>query len=90
MAVCVICEEEELSPRSKLKVGKNCRASMGVWGRRPTAEVLNRRRKLHIYDMRMENVVLNPRNLKAEPVVKKFETAAQVKKRVKLERKNGG
>lgn len=90
MAICILCEENELSPRSKLTTCSNCRASMGIWGRRPTIEVLNRRRKLHIYDMRMENVVINPGNIRAVPLIRKFVTASQLKKQAREERKTNG
>jgi hypothetical protein len=83
MAICIICEEQELSPRSKLLTCKNCRQSMGEWGRRPPIEVLNRRRKLHIYDVRMENVVLNPGKLKVAPVVKPFRSNTAVKRELR-------
>lgn len=89
MAVCTICEEQELSPNSRLVTCKNCRASMGVWGRRPPIEVLNRRRKLHIYDTRMENVVLNPGRLKIVPVVKPFRSNTVVKRELRLIRNRG-
>jgi hypothetical protein len=87
MALCKLCEDKELSPRSKLDTCSNCRASMGVWSRRTAAEVLNRRRKLHIYDMRMELVVLHPGNLKAKPIPKPFLSATALKKQVKSVRK---
>jgi hypothetical protein len=91
MAICILCEENELAPRSILLTCRNCRASMGAWGRRPAAEVLNRRRRLHIWDLRMENVVLNPRNIRAVPVVKPFVPAKEVKLRAaKQLQKNGG
>lgn len=89
MAICVLCEEVELSPRSKLTTCRNCRSSIGVWGRRPMIEVLNRRRKLHIYDMRMETVVINPGNIRAVPIIKPFVSATELKRRAREERKNG-
>lgn len=90
MAICVLCEEKELAPRSQLTTCSNCRGSMGLWGRRTAAEVLNRRRKLHIYDLRMENVVLHPSNVtKAKPVIKNFVSASALKKQVKAELRNG-
>jgi hypothetical protein len=57
MPICIICEEQELKPRSQLPTCTLCRASMGVWARRRPAQVLERRRKLHIYDTRMEHVI---------------------------------
>jgi hypothetical protein len=87
MAICILCEENELAPRSRLTTCSNCRSSMGLWGRRPAAEVLLRRRKLHIYDLRMENVVLHPRNIRIEPVVRPFVSSAELKRQAK---KNGG
>jgi hypothetical protein len=94
MAICILCEEHELSPRAQLKTCRTCRSSMGMWGRRPAADVLRRRQKLHIYDVRMEMVVLNPKNVtKAEPIVKPFESARDVKRRLAQRngvRKNGG
>lgn len=89
MAICVLCEEKELKPRSQLSTCSNCRASMGIWGRRGAAEVLNRRRKLHIYDLRMENVVLHPGNIRANPVVKPFVSAGALRKQVKTELRTG-
>lgn len=92
MAICVLCEENELAPRSKLPTCSNCRASMGLWARRPAAEVLNRRRKLHIYDLRMENVVLHPDPRKVRrmaPVIKRFMSASALTKKMKQDLKNG-
>jgi hypothetical protein len=89
MAICVLCDENELKPHSKLTTCTNCRASMGTWQRRTQAEILNRRRKLHIYDLRMENVILHPGNIRAQPVIKPFVSANQVKKQARELRRNG-
>jgi hypothetical protein len=87
LAICKLCEEVELSKKSRLETCKNCRASMGVWSRRPAAEVLRRRQRLHVYDMRMEMVVLHPRNVTKQPaMVKPFVSAAQLKKQRLKER----
>lgn len=89
MAICVLCEEKELAPRTRLTTCSNCRASMGVWQRRPAIEVLNRRRKLHIYDLRMENVVLHPGNIRAQPLIKPFVSATALKRQAREHRRNG-
>ncbi len=90
MAICVLCEEYECLPNSKLSTCSNCRGSMGTWQRRPQAEILNRRHKLHIYDLRMENVILHPDHVtKATPIIKPFISANQIKKRAREERRNG-
>lgn len=57
---------------------------MGLWSRRPQVEILNRRRKLHIYDVRMENVIVSGERVRrAPPIVKPFQSASQVKRQVK-------
>lgn len=91
MAICVLCEEYECLPNSKLPTCSNCRSSMGTWQRRPQAEILNRRRKLHIYDVRMETIILNPRNVtKATPVIKPFISATQIRKQAREANKRNG
>lgn len=54
--ICVICEERELRPNSVLLDCSVCRGSMGFWHKRGAAALLERRRKLHIYDTRMQHV----------------------------------
>ncbi len=80
MAICVLCEENELAPKSQLTTCSNCRSSFGRWSKRSNAEILNRRRKLHIYDMRMEVVAREPGNLRAVPVPKPFVSATELRK----------
>lgn len=88
MAICVLCEDKELSPHSRLTTCTNCRSSMGTWERRTTAEVVNRRRRLHIYDMRMENVILHGRDVRrAAPLIKPFVSATALKRQAREERK---
>lgn len=89
MAICVLCEENELSPKSQLKTCSNCRSSFGRWARRSNAEIMNRRRKLHIYDMRMEVVAREPGNLRAEPLPKPFISATQLRKQAREAKRNG-
>jgi hypothetical protein len=89
MAICVLCEENELAPRSQLKTCSGCRSSFGRWAKRSNAEIMNRRRKLHIYDMRMEVVAREPGNLRAVPIVKPFVSATQLRKQAKEIKKNG-
>jgi hypothetical protein len=58
VAKCAIPEcENNTPPRSKLPVCPTCRGNIGSWKRRRPAEVLERRRKLHMYDNRMDIVV---------------------------------
>lgn len=83
MAVCVLCEENELKPKSRLKTCSLCRSSFGRWARRSNAEIMNRRRKLHIYDMRMEVVAREPGNIRAVPIPKPFVSATQLRKDAK-------
>lgn len=88
MAICALCEDKELSPHSKLTTCPNCRASMGAWERRPQIEVVNRRRKLHIYDMRMENVIVHAGNVRRSmPIVKPFVSATALRRQARDERK---
>ena len=89
MAICVLCEENELAPNSRLTTCSNCRGSFGRWAKRSNAEIMNRRRKLHIYDMRMEVVAREPGNLRAVPVVKPFISATQLRKQAREVKKNG-
>lgn len=51
----------ELAPRSQLKQCSNCRASMGMWRRRGTAAILQRRSRLKKYDSRMSYVQVLPK-----------------------------
>lgn len=48
--------ENPLSPRSKLPICALCRGSMGSWQKRKPAEIKERRRRLHLYDSRMEQL----------------------------------
>lgn len=59
MAKCIIenCNKE-LLPHARLPLCSLCRSSIGRWQKRRPAEVLERRRKLHLYDARMEEVVV--------------------------------
>lgn len=54
---CVIpgCNTE-LSPRSSLTECPNCRASLVSWLKRRPAEILDRRRKLTMYEGRMRSI----------------------------------
>jgi hypothetical protein len=55
---CIIDScENPLSPRSKLTICETCRSGMGTWLKRRPAEVIERRRKLHMYDSRMDQLV---------------------------------
>lgn len=45
-----------LTPHYRLSFCNNCRASIGRWTKRPLADRLERRRKLHLYDNRMSEV----------------------------------
>jgi len=47
----------DLKPGTKLPFCVNCRSSLGRWSKRRPAEVLERRRKLHLYDNRMSELV---------------------------------
>lgn len=49
--------ENLLAPHAKLAFCYLCRGSIGRWVKRRPADVLERRRKLHLYDHRMEEVV---------------------------------
>lgn len=89
MAICVLCEENELAPKSLLSTCSGCRSSFGRWAKRSNAEIMNRRRKLHIYDMRMEVVAREPGNLRAVPVPKPFISATTLRKQAKEIKKNG-
>ena len=62
--LCNICEENPLSPRSRLPTCPNCRASINRWAKRKLSAVIERRRKLHIYDTRMSTLVDKPVQLK--------------------------
>ncbi len=90
MAICVLCEENELAPKSRLTTCSNCRGSFGRWAKRSNAEIMNRRRKLHIYDMRMEVVAREPGNIRAVPVPKPFVSATQLRKEAKQVLKQNG
>jgi len=58
MAKCAIPECVNDTPDgSKLPICPLCRRNIGSWLRRRPAEVLERRRKLHMYDHRMQKVV---------------------------------
>lgn len=54
--ICPICDEA-LTEHARLALCKNCRASICVWSRRTPRQVLERRKKLHIYDTRMADLV---------------------------------
>ena len=89
MVICPLCEETELSKNAKLPTCRNCRGSIGSWARRSAAEILNRRRKLHIYDLRMETLVAHPAApTKAAPVLKPFVSTAKLRKEIR-QRKGG-
>jgi hypothetical protein len=47
----------ELTAHARLDFCVNCRGSIGRWSKRRPAEVLERRRKLHLYDNRMSELV---------------------------------
>lgn len=49
--------ENTLSEHTRMRLCVNCRASIGRWEHRRTAEILERRRKLHLYDNRVKVVV---------------------------------
>lgn len=46
-----------LTVHARLDFCSNCRSSIGRWTKRRPAEVLERRRKLHLYDNRMSELV---------------------------------
>jgi hypothetical protein len=63
---------------------------MGLWVKRPQVEILNRRRKLHIYDLRMENVIVSGEKVRREvPIVKPFLSARDIKRNAKEVKRNG-
>lgn len=49
--------ENTLTEHTRMKLCVNCRASIGRWENRRTAEILERRRKLHLYDHRVGIVI---------------------------------
>lgn len=55
--ICTICEEREVSPRSRFTECPTCRANKGGWRRKGVAAILDYRRKLHVRDLRMETLV---------------------------------
>jgi hypothetical protein len=66
--VCQIPEcDNELKPGSRLDTCSLCRASINRWAKRRPAEVIERRRKLHMYDHRMSEVVDDEPTLKPKP-----------------------
>ena len=61
--ICIIDScGNELSPRSTLDICALCRCTVYRWKKRRPAEVLERRRKLTMYQSRMDNV--NPNGVK--------------------------
>jgi hypothetical protein len=55
--ICTICEEREVSPRSRFTTCPVCRGNMGGWKRKGVGAILDYRRKLHVRDSRMESLV---------------------------------
>ncbi len=57
MANCIIngCENT-ISPRSHLKICALCRAGIGRWMKRRPKDIMERRRKLTMYNDRMANI----------------------------------
>lgn len=55
--ICTICDEREVSPRSRFTTCPVCRGNMGGWVRRGVAAILSYRRKLQIRETRMEYLV---------------------------------
>lgn len=55
--ICSICDEREVSPRSRFTTCPVCRGNMGGWVRRGVAAILSYRRKLQIRETRMEYLV---------------------------------
>lgn len=49
--------DNPISPRSHFTACPLCRASMGTWLKRRAAEIVERRRKLQMYDSRMSELV---------------------------------
>jgi hypothetical protein len=92
--ICTICEEREVSPRSRFTTCPVCRGNMGGWVRKGVAAILSYRRKLQIRETRMEYLVeddtrdftqrqrerISSQPMGAKPVVLNFPTPSQVKK----------
>lgn len=65
--VCDICKgldqygepstKRELKPNSRFGTCQVCRSSQHRWAKRRPAEILNYRRKLHVYDLRISSLV---------------------------------
>jgi hypothetical protein len=61
--ICIITScANEISPRSTLDICPLCRQTLYRWRQRRPAEILERRRKLTMYQSRMDNV--NPNGVK--------------------------
>jgi hypothetical protein len=67
MAKCAIPEcDGETRPKSKLTMCSLCQGNLNRWLKRSVVEVLERRRKLHMYDHRMGKVenIMRPTKVK--------------------------
>ncbi len=82
MPICIICDEREVSARSRYQSCQVCRGNMGGWLKRGFGAIIDYQKKLRIREARMDLIVDiddPPVQLKDPP---KF-TAAQKRKLVK-------
>lgn len=82
MPICTVCDEREVSERSRYTTCNVCRGNMGGWLKRGFGAIVDYQRKLRIREARMELIVDTdnpPVTLKEPP---RF-TASQKRKLVK-------
>lgn len=60
--VCIVCQEEEISDRSKFDIGPRCRAHVRHWANRPLKDRLERASNLKRYSRRI-SMIDNDKNI---------------------------